>query len=285
MSRSSPAPSLSAADLVRYAEDLLELRDRDVTEAALRQELTDCVQRQARYRQGLRNAYGAGEDLARGMLAHLLQIVADGGADPAVRWATDRGQCVVYLQDATRTDLAGRLGTATVQVALLVFLAVRLTAEAEAEEDLRTALLDLLGRERRALTAAERAFLDRYESHAHAEAPTLPPPSCALPGSPAKVRDIELRARFQMRLFRVEDFRLIDMADAEARAPVHAAGNFALVGSTPLAEAERKLSHRETLAERCRRWVAEDRQMRSPGSRARLDALWRRISELRRRTA
>lgn len=236
------------AELLRLAEELLELRDYHVTEAALREQLAACLKRQAKLRKRRLDALRGGEELVRGTYLHVLTETA--GAD--IPWP------VLWLTAASAPIRSLRVGLAK------VYRPQARAAQRE-EEELREALHDLLGQERRPLTPDEEAFVDRFGAHVYATSETPPLPTAALPGDPEKLIALEMRAVFRMALFPLDDFRPPDISDQEEREPIQAEGNYAkLIGgighSRPVVA--RKYRREETPAEKCQRWVREWKQSR-----------------------
>lgn len=80
-----------------------------------------------------------------------------------------------------------------------------LAKAAEDEEDIRQALLAILGEERRTLTAAENAFLDRYGSHVYAWVPEPAKIPTLMEPGPEKVEVMERRLEHGKHLYHQRD--------------------------------------------------------------------------------
>ena len=97
------------------------------------------------------------------------------------------------------------------------------------EEDIRQALLDLLGCPNRELDADELAMVERYERKTYRGVKPPANPDLAEPGSPEKVQLLSGRLNAKLGLWHREDAEL-EPTIRTAYMPVHSAGNFATIG-------------------------------------------------------
>lgn len=105
-------------------------------------------------------------------------------------------------------------------------------------------------------------YLSKQNADVFRERPASTYPTGFRPGTPGKIEVMAMRVKFQLDPFSPDDVDPDHIPDEEDVLPIHAPGNFATIGGVAVLNSDRNPPEHETLAERCRRWVREDLEIR-----------------------